>query len=307
VRVQAPGLGPSVETIIRTACMSLGLEPWGGPSEDGWSKHRDFLRCPYRYYLKHVRRVGPLVVAVTAPGLDVGSVSHLILACHYARKLPDDRYPGFRVNCPEPLQLLEALKDAGLPMQIAMEAERLYEGYVEKYVDDFTPVAVEMSHGVIGIHTCRYDVVGYIEDGLHDGLWIVEHKNLSERADVEDYRFDGEVLGEVYAEQLRHVDDIFGMRPNGACLNALIKAKIPRYQRLWLSFPPSILNEYADNRGRWGQQIVECTRRGVWPKNLYGCKSSFRRCRFWDHCRSQDESQLVLTEAPESEAPESEE
>jgi hypothetical protein len=295
VRVQAPGLGPSVDTIIRSACRALGIEPWGGPSEDGWSTHADFLRCPYRYFLKHVQRVTPLVAGVKAPGLDIGSVSHVMLAAHYARMLPDDRYPGFQPGCPQPLVLLEKMREFKLPPLVGLEAERLYEGYVEKYVDDFTPVAVEMKHGLVGVHTCRYDLVGYIEDGLHDGLWVVEHKNLSEHTDVDDYRFDGEVLGELYAEQLVDLTPVFGMRPIGVCVNVLVKSKIPRYQRLWLTYPHSIINEFADNRHLWRTQIEHWQGRGVWPKNMFGCRR-FGRCRFWDHCRSQDPSQLKEVE-----------
>jgi hypothetical protein len=298
--VQVIGLGHTVDAIIREACSSLGIEPWGGPSEDGWSKHADFLRCPYRFYLKHVAGMGPLVVGEGPGGdaLDVGSCVHLLLACHYARMLPDERYPGFRPNCPDPETLLKAMIDAHLPLATASEVERLYGGYAEHYASEtIEPMAVEMGVGVVGAHTARYDLVFYIEDGLHDGLWVGEHKTASPSTDLEEFRYDGEVLGEMFAARLQSPIDIFGMPLNGVCINALVKAKgLPRYQRLWITFPQSLINEFGTNRGYWGQQMLACEKRNLWPKNLYGCRSRYRRCRFWEHCRTQDPTRLVKLE-----------
>jgi hypothetical protein len=297
VLVQVSGLGRSIDAIILDACASLGIERWGGASADGWSKHSDFLRCAYRYYLKHIRGVAPLVVGAVSSSLDVGSCVHLLLAAHYARLLPDDRYPGWQQNSPEPTALLQALIAAGLPMQIAVEVERLYKGYVEKYgAETIAPVAVEMQAGTVGEHTSRYDLVFYIEDGLHDGLWIGEHKTMSPKTDPEDFRFDGEVLGEMFSWDLSNLQDFFGQRVNGVCVNTLVKVIPPRYQRYWFTFPQSLINEYGSNCGRWEQQMLLCEQSGVWPKT-YACQGRYRRCRFWEHCRTQDDGQLVSLES----------
>ena len=261
--IQLPGIGRSIDSIIVEACTKLGIERWGGQSEDGWSRHGDFLRCPYRYYLKHVRGVGPLVVGESAMGLDVGSCEHLLLAAHYARLLPDDGYPGWRENCPTPTAVLQAMIAAGLPMQIASEVERLYDGYVEHYANEtIIPLAVEMPAGLPGTHTSRYDLVFYVEDGVHDGLWICDHKTASPKKDLEEYRFDGEILGEVFSWELADLQDFFHARLNGVCINALVKVKgVPRYQRLWLTFPQQIINAYGSDRGWWAQQIMACETR----------------------------------------------
>jgi hypothetical protein len=249
--------------------------------------------------LKHVRGVVPLVVGEEGPALDIGSCVHLILACHYARLLPDDRYPGYRANCPQPQVLLEALKTAGLPLTVAVEVERLYDGYAEHYANEaLTPVAVEMPVGVVGVHTSRYDLVSYVEDGLHDGLWINEHKTASPQSDLDEFRFDGEVLGEMLSAELTDLEAIFGMNVQGVCVNALVKpdkrskSSLPRYQRLWLTFPPSLIAEYRKDRLWWNRLRITCMETGVWPKSMQGCRSRYSKCRFWDHCRLQDEGQL---------------
>ena len=292
--VKLPGIGRSIDSLVTEACASLGIEPWGGPSENGWSKHADFLRCPYRYYLKHVKGMGPLHVGDPGSALDIGSFTHLMLAAHYARMLPDERYPGWRANSPEPLVLLAALKKAGLSLSIAADVERLYEGYAEYYGNEtIQPVAVEMPAGLRGTHTSRFDLVFYVEDGLHDGLWIGEHKTASPAADLDDFRYNGEILGEMLSFQLSGLQDFFGQRLNGVCINALVKSKTPRYQRLWLTFPDQLINDFASTRGEWAQREIDCVRRNKWPRSMFGCVAYFRKCRFWEHCRTQDDALLV--------------
>jgi hypothetical protein len=297
VLIQLPGIGRSIDSIILEVCQSLGIERWGGASGDGWSKQSDFLRCPYRYYLKHVRGVGPLEMRNSTDALDVGSCLHLLLATHYARLLPDERYPGFQPNPPSIPEMLEAFKVARLPMQLYVEAERLIDGYLEYWgAESISPVAIEMPVGRPGLHTSRYDMVAFVNEGLHEGLWIFEHKTASPKTDLDDFRLDGEVLGELFSWELSAVQDQFGAPVLGVCINALVKSDIPRYQRLWLTFPQTMVNEFANDQARFALWAKDCETRNYWPRSLYGCKAYFRRCRFWEHCRTRDDKQLVQLE-----------
>jgi len=295
VLVQLPSVGRSLDSIVAEVFKTFGCEPWGGASQNGWSKQSDFLRCPYRYYLKHVKGAGPAAVGDVSPALDIGSVCHLLLAARYAAALPDDRYPGWRPVVIEPMALLRALEAAGLPLSISSECERLYDGYAERWGNEtLVPVAVEMPVGMPSLHTSRYDLVFFVEDGLHDGLWIGEHKTMSSGTDIEDFRFDGEVLGEMLSWQLSSLTEFFGAHLNGVCINALVKAKsAPRYQRLWITVPDQLVDTYATNRGHWAQQELYYQSRNLWPKSLFGCKSKYSKCRFWEHCRTLDDSKLV--------------
>jgi hypothetical protein len=295
VLIQVPGGGRSLDAIIAEACKVVGIVPWGGPSVDGWSKQSDMLRCPYRFYLKHIRGVGPCAVTDTGNSLDIGSVCHLLLAARYAALLPDDRYPGWQPVTVDPTVLLRALETAGLPLTVSSEVERLYDGYAEKYgAETLQPVAVEMPVGIAKRHTSRYDLVAFVEDGIHDGLWVVEHKTMSASSDIDDFRFDGEILGEMLSWELSELTAFFGAPLNGVCINALVKAKsVPRYQRLWLSCNPRDIAAYEANRILWIKQERFYREQNIWPKSLYGCKAGFRHCRFWEHCRTLDDSKLV--------------
>jgi hypothetical protein len=296
VRIELPGVGKSLDAITAEAFKALNCEPWGGPSQNGWSKNSDFLRCPYRYYLKHIRGAAPLIVGVTAKALDIGACMHLLLAARYAAMLVDNRYPGWRETVPTPEVVLAALVAAGLPIEISSEVERLYDGYAEKWnAETLIPVAVEMPAGVVQCHTSRYDLVFYVEDGIHDGLWVGEHKTMSSSTDIEEFRFHGEVIGEMLSWDLSELDTFFGAPLNGICINGIIKARqVPRYQRLWISKTPDLIELYAKDRSYWLRRILECVQRGWWPRSLNGCFGRYNnRCRFWEHCRTQDESQLV--------------
>lgn len=300
MKIQLPGAGKSVDAIIAEAFRSLGCEPMGGASETGWSKQSDFQRCPRRYQLKHELGAAPLLVGEVAPGLDIGAVGHALLATHYVAMLLDDRYPGFRPNPPEPFALLQAMTDAGLPMEIYALADRCLSGYLEFWAnEDVRPMAVEMQAGDAQFHTSRFDAVFYTEEGLHPGLWVGEHKFLKAGTDLEEYRMHGEVLGEVLSWQLSKLDEFFGMPLAGVCLNVIFKPTKtlpPRFQRLWLSPPPEVIKRYATDRVYWLRQLMECKQRfgeNVWPKALFGCKK-YRLCRYFAHCRDLDDSQLIV-------------
>lgn len=301
MRVQLPkGFGKSVDSIIAEACRSLGLEPWGGASKSGWSKQGDFQRCPRRYQLRHEIGAAPAVVGVAAPGLDIGSVGHVLLAANYARDLPDDRYPGWRPVTVDPFTLLTAIVDCGLPQADGAVVEQCMAGYLEHWGNEaFGVMAVEMQAGDAQFHTSRYDMVAVVEDGRHDGLWVVEHKFLSPRTDIEEYRMHGEILGEVLSFHLSKLDEVFGMPLEGVCLNVIFKptkTALPRYQRLWIQPTVEALERYAQDREYWIRAMAECKRMQIWPRALQGCKTFHGLCRFFKHCMNLDDGQLILPE-----------
>ena len=300
MRVQLPGVGKSVDAIIAEAFRSFGCEPFGGASSTGWSKQSDFQRCPRRYQLKHDLRATPLLVGEVSTALDVGSVGHALLAAHYAAMLPDDRYPGFRTSVPEPAALLQAMVDAGLPMEIFAVADQCFSGYLERWADeDVQPVAIEMLAGDPAFHTSRFDMVFYTEQGMHPGLWIDEHKFLKSGTDLEEYKMHGEVLGEVLSWQLSKLDEFFGMPLSGVCLNVIFKptkTALPHYQRLWLSPQVEVLDRYVTDRVYWLDETRRCKQQygdAAWPKALHGCKQ-YRLCRYFAHCRDLDDSKLKV-------------
>lgn len=304
MKIQLPGGGRSVDAIIAEAFASFGCKPLGGQSGTGWSKQSDFQRCPRRYQLKHELGATPLVVGEVAPSLDIGAVGHVLLAVHYAAMMPDDRYPGWQPNLPEPHALLEAMLAAGLPGEIYMVVQQCLDGYLERWAgEDIRPMAVEYSAGDAKFHTSRFDLVCYTEEGLHPGLWIGEHKFLKRGTDLEEYRLHGEILGEMLSWQLSGLDDFFGLPLAGVCLNVIFKPTktlLPTFQRLWLPVPPpEHIQRYATDRVFWLKLLMECKQRfgsAPWPRALLGCKK-YKLCRYFEHCRSLDAGQLQFKDS----------
>lgn len=293
----------SSDEVIRLAFARFGCEPMGGPTEQGWSRQGDFLRCPYRYFLKHIRKVVPaLQTASSSKPQDVGSLMHTVLAVHYARLLPPpvqysdgavQAYPGWQEGLPTPEEMLDALRDSGAEIEALQEARRLWDSYLDYWGEDgWQPVAVEMFAGNPELHTSRDDLVFIVADGIHDGLWIGEHKTASPSTDFEQWQMHGEVLGEMLTG-LEALPKIFGMELQGVCINILIKSKVPGYRRIWLPVDEKLIREFVRQRLHWQKMEQLYTKSGFWPKSFHGCQERFGRCGYWDHCVSLSEQYLT--------------
>ena len=292
-RVQVPAGLKTCDAVLKDAFAALGCEGWGGASKNGWSKQSDFLRCPYRYYLKHELGMSATAVADSSASQDTGSFTHAVLAAHYARMLPDDRYPGFRANSPAPEQLLEALRVAGAEPMALAEAARLWNNYLDYWGEDgWQPMGVEVLAGDSELHTSRYDLVALIEDGIHDGIWISEHKTAAPSTDFEQWDLHGEVLGEALSWQLSKHDEVFGPL-SGICINVLVKSRVPAYHRIWQRINPALIRDFAQNRMFWQATMNHYRKLGRWPKSHFGCVARFDRCQFWDHCCTLSDSFLT--------------
>ena len=97
--IDVPRLPRTADIVLREAFASFDYPSLGGPSERGWSLQADFLRCPYRYQLKHIRHMRPRDMDNKSKNLDIGSYTHAALAVHYAALLPEG-YPGQHPNVP---------------------------------------------------------------------------------------------------------------------------------------------------------------------------------------------------------------
>lgn len=284
---------PSADAVLTEAFASLGCDRWGGASEDGWSRISDLMRCPYRFYLKHDARMAPVNPSPTSKALDIGSYAHAGLAVHYAAMLPEG-YPGWQPNVPSVEALFAACEALNAGVEAMTEARQLLDGYIEHYgIEPLVPVAVEMPCGEVGIHTSRLDLVAHVTEGLHAGLWLFDHKCLTPRSDLEVFHHDGEILGEIFSWRLSDLDSVFGEPLVGACINVLFKDRIPRFERVWLAFTPELIEEFVRHRSHWRTLEDFYRRNGYWPKSLYGCSARFGRCRFWQHCCTQDVGMLV--------------
>jgi hypothetical protein len=241
-----------------------------------------------------MRNVANLVTTadtgIRAP-LEIGSMVHVCLAVHYARRLPQG-YPGWQAHTPSPLELLDALVEEGVDAACAQEVRRVVYAYLEFYDDtNIFPVAVEHGAGIPGIHTCRYDMLGWQDNAL----WVYEHKCLAiDKEDtIESWWLDGEILGELYAYRLSNLQATFGAPLAGVQMNLLFKTRPPKFRRIPIVVPENVMNTYIRDRNWWTGFRNNCQQTGCWPRALSGCINKYDRCAYWAHCRDEDSSILV--------------
>lgn len=276
----------SIQTCIDEVYDSFKVPRLGGASTDGWSKLADFQRCPYRYWAKHLLEVGSQLTQVgEAPAaLEIGSLFHAMLACHYIGSIPAGG-PEY----PTALEFINRMLTLGANATIVAEAERLYMAYFDHYGnpsnEGISPLAIELGAGIPGIHTCRYDMLATI----HGGTWIVEHKTASrETRDVlESWWLDGEIIGEVYGYKLSGLEKVYGPLV-GVLVNVVIKTKEPKFRRIEVVIPDSLLARYAADADYWHAQRDAAIDAASFPRKLQGCIGRYDTCQFWDHCRDAD-------------------
>lgn len=296
-------LQKSIEECIALAYASFNVPPLGGASEDGWSKMSDFQRCPYRYYKNHVEEKNPALVQIAEKpvNLELGALFHACLACHYIGSIKR-KYIQFEkreyVEYPTALELLNRVLALGGNPDIVAEVERLYLAYFNHYGnphnEGIQPLAIELPAGKPGVHTCRFDMLSY-HGGNTNGVWIDEHKTASrETRDVlEGWWLDGEIIGEVYGYKLSGLEKVYGPLI-GVSVNVVIKTKEPKFRRVEVVVPDSLLERYIDDREYWGSVRADLTARSKtygstsFPRKLQGCIGRYGTCELWDHCRDAD-------------------
>lgn len=280
LHIATPNAKP-MDRAIAEVFAAAGVPTLGGASADGWSKLADLQRCPYRYHLLHERKIalpGPM-----ASALEVGGLYHAALACHYVRLMPPG-YPGHHPATPAPMDFLDAVEKLGPELSSVAMARRLIWGYLEHWpLDDVQPVAVEMPAGIEGVHTCRYDMIGWYDDEL----WIFEHKTATRETEelMDAWFLDGEILGEMYGWRLSGLEHVFG-KLAGVVVNIAFKNNPPRYRRLKVVVPEAVLRAYIRDRAHFNNERRRHHASGYWPRKLQGCLSRYGDvCGFFSHCR----------------------
>jgi hypothetical protein len=295
VHIQTPN-AKAMDVAIREVFAAFGIPPLGGQSADGWSKVSDFLRCPYRYFLRY--ELGAEVPDAGNggdPNLEVGSLVHVGLAVHYASMLPQGA-PGWHPNYPSPLDFLDAVEASGVELGHVVRARQLLYGYWEHYnPDNLEPLAIEVPAGIEGVHTSRFDMVARRDDGT----WITEHKSSYRETEevIEGWYLDGEVVGEVYSWRLANLSQKYGPLA-GVLINLLFKTNPPKFRRLEVPISSEVVEWYARDRAHWGSVRDHYRNIGYWPRKLTGCFSYNRFCGYRPHCRDGSPTLVELRRKP---------
>lgn len=278
VQIETPGARP-LDDILRDIYARRGLDRPGGRSRRGWSSRATLQKCPYLYQQTYVNGVQ----GAASAALETGSIFHAYLANHYlnmmSREHRDECYP----MTPEILR--DELLDGGAHAGPIMDAWQLYEAYAFRYENDYLrPLAVEVA-GVVGEHTCRWDLIAAVDDaqdGVQPGTYIVETKTTSRFDSLNTWTNDGEIVGQLWIYEYGGYAEAWG--PLRGVIMNICKKKNPDFQRMII--PPQAWQ--IDGHGRdlqqWDllEQLYRTT--GMWPRSRASCVTKYGPCALFAHC-----------------------
>ena len=157
-----------------------------------------------------------------------------------------------------------------------------------------TPLAVEhlAADPRDGV-SCRWDLVFRIDRpfmGQLPGVYVCNTKTASDKGKttLEQWHNDGQILGEVDLYSRLKYEKLWGPL-RGACINLVIKTKVPQYHRTWVSPSKAVLRSHRYERGIWIAQMELAAATGLYPRSRAPCVTKWRGlCELFDHCAGAD-------------------
>jgi hypothetical protein len=280
-------------------------ERLGGPSEWGNSRWKDFIQCPWKYYIKHVKG---LSVAVNHPryvdlmkNLWVGGLYHECRARYYIENLKHFDSRGERISETLQPEIDEACshamfdivdKAAEIQPTVATEARRILMGWMTlsgpgtrgddrnstMYVENLLETSVDGFP-----YTCRIDRV--LWDDALGGAIIQEHKTASWYSDslLAAYRTDPQILGQIYLWENSELAKVHG--PLVAFeVDIAIKTKQREYHKERVPVNREAVRDWARcMRSEWAL-LQGCLATDVWPRRRANCFLWARACELQESC-----------------------
>lgn len=265
----------------------------GGPTPHGSSKYDDFMRCPYRYYLAHKRRL-------TRDGIDqaleVGGAFHEAIAQAYEADYKASCQGHTEEQCAEAFtQALYDFVNAISGATCAPEVRRLADAWLvhfgpgRPYDWRARTLAIERYSGVEKPfpYTTRIDqVLGDDEDDKK--YWIVDHKTMGRRySDTEKgYMFNSQFIGQQYCmRQDKEAKKRFG-KLRGTIASVIVKTQPVQLFQVKIVYDNSLVNRWARNMRQIWRQLDMCEAYGFWPQLYSNCYRYKKHCRFFEYCRT---------------------
>lgn len=269
-----------------------------GPSARGWSYYAAFLRCPMLFFWKYVyaRRQG-LGWNDTTPPLARGTLVHVGLAHHYARKwaVANGRDPE---RIPEPLTAMriksEQIGDVGiemLPVAVAMVGS-----YWKAWpVDSFDVVSVEQPVEIkFGSATLTARVDRTVQDRSTRKILFHDIKTSArlEGKTVYKYTNHGQFFGHTFIGRA-----MYGDRFGGVMIDIIDERG--EVKRIPPEPAPFALRTFPSRIERANERIEECKRRHgdsqeAWMSEAVTdeqtCVGPYGKCPAFDLCRWGKES-----------------
>jgi hypothetical protein len=254
-----------------------------GPSPRGWHRLQQAAECLQKYAWTYEDPAASK--DSKSPALVKGSLVHLALAQHYARKRDGEE------GWVEPVEAVELMAKVDKNTQYVPEVVKTYEEYVRRFeyedrnwtvikVEDLLEVQIAGKYRLTG----RMDLV--IED-LAGRIFVVDHKTTGRitSAHAQYYGVSGQLLG--YAHMARHH---FGERFAGLIVN-LVQLGGERFDRIVLPRSPKLeagfeqivvdIEESIERMQAQGRHFAD------WPKaiNEMTCYGRYGACNHIDKCR----------------------
>lgn len=280
-------------------------ERLGGPSEWGNSRYKEFIQCPWKYWVKHVRGLRPTPehprYEAIMRNLWIGGLYHEARARYYLENLKHVDSHGTCISDKSQPEIDEAcasamfgIVDAAAEIQgfVATEARRLLMGWMTLQgpgtVNDDRDATMYVEHlletDYDGFpYTCRLDRV-YWNESL-DGPVIQEHKTASFYSEslLASYRTDPQILGQIYLWE--HSD----FRKEHGALKAFeidiaVKTKQREYYRERVPINLDAVEDWAKSMRHEWALLQFCLASDSWPRRRANCFTWARPCELHEVC-----------------------
>jgi hypothetical protein len=263
-----PPAMPSWETVLESHERTGGASAWGN------SKWGDFVRCPQKFYLAHIKRLKPVALS---EALELGGALHEVIAWYYTKSL-------------EEAWALVARIEAATPV-IGSEVRRLFTQWLRFYGPGqprdmrSKTIAIELELGQTTPfnYTTRIDQVIVDE---HGDVWIVEHKTSSGRyADlIEGYKMDPQFLGQKYLWDKSPMARKYG-RAKGLLVDLIVKTKSVDCYFEVVAVENSLTKIWERDMLHIALEHSICSSTGSWPRKRHSCWK-YKLCEYFQYCLS---------------------
>ncbi len=262
----------------------------GSSGSRGWSSVSTFQKCPYLWQVKY--RGAKSLYNPDVPGpeaLEIGSLTHLFLAIHYSQRI-DPTYPV------DPYAARRFLSLAPVTPAYLEAAWQLFDGYLAYWGDEawMTPLAVEeLAVDPRSGFSCRWDLIFRVDapfENMLPGIYVCNSKTAGDNSAVtrDQWKNDGQILGEIDLYQRLGYHRRFGPL-RAACVNILIKTKVPQYTRSLVIPSKPILRDHHNSLRVWDAQMRLAEATGNYPRSRASCITRYRGfCELFDHCAGAD-------------------
>jgi|GEM_PF-6534565 len=280
-------------------------ERLGGPSAWGNSRWKDFLQCPWKYWVKHVRKLGMSVqhprYEALGRNLWVGGLYHEARARYYIEHLKYVDAKGNDVAIAEQSFIDEectkamfGIVDAAEKIQpsVSGEARRLLMGwttlhgpgtmrddrrstmYVEKLIE-------VMADGFP--YSTRLDRVRWDDD--LGGPIIQEHKTASWYSEnlLASYRTDPQILGQAYCWDRSPLAEEHGAL-KAIEIDIAVKGKNREYYQHRVPVNMDAVEDWARCMKYEHAQLCGCEANDNWPRRRANCFLWARPCELHEVC-----------------------